>query len=83
MNPNVVGALINSALYLACVFIAGIVTAHPIAWKLALVAMGVTYLQHLTTLPDPSGWLPTLRFRLIMVLLSIALGLAAGIALLF
>ena len=46
MHPNVAGALLNSAIYLLCVFVAGIVTAHPFAWKEALVAMGITYLSH-------------------------------------
>jgi hypothetical protein len=78
MHPNIIGALINSALYLACVFIAGIVTAHPLAWKLALVAMGMTYLSHyaqLTTLAE--------IVAIVLVSLSIAFGLFAGLALLF
>jgi len=79
MYPNIIGALINSALYLACVFITGIVTAHPIAWKMALVAMGVTYLSHYAQLVPH---LPR-QVSLALVGISIVLGLTAGLSLLF
>lgn len=75
MNPNVVGALVNSALYLVCVFVAGIVTAHPIAWKLAVAAMGVTFFVYVLSRQP--------RVAVAAVFLSWMLGAAAGINLLF
>lgn len=79
MHPNVAGALVNSALYLVCVFVAGLVTGHPAAWKLALVAMGVTYLSHYAQLipgvPRASC--------IAIVALSIFIGMSAGVNLLF
>ena len=79
MHPNIVGALVNSALYLACVFIAGLVTAHQIAWKFALITMGVTYLSHYAQL------IPRVprQVSVALVGISIVLGLAAGLSLLF
>lgn len=50
MHPAIVGALINSALYLLCVFVAGLVTGHPLAWKAAVTAMGLAYLGYVTAL---------------------------------
>jgi hypothetical protein len=46
MHPNVAGAPINSALYLFCVFVAGLVTGHTVAWQLSLAAMGVAFISH-------------------------------------
>lgn len=79
MHPNVVGALLNSALYLLCTFAAGLATGHPMAWKLALVAMGVTYLSHMLSL------IPSVSRELCQTIVaaSIAFGAAAGITLLF
>lgn len=82
MNPAVVGALLNSALYLLTVFVAGLVTGHPIAAKCAVAAFGVTYLAyHLMVV----GWVDG-RFKPaanILVALSIAIGAFAGLDLLF
>lgn len=79
MNPNIIGALINSALYLLCVFVAGIVTGHPVAWKLALVALGVTYISHIAQI----GPLVSRDWCMGIVVLSVALGATAGVDLLF
>lgn len=76
MHPNLVGALINSALYLLCVFIAGIATAHPLAWKLALVTIGVAFFSHVLQAVKSRAADP-------VVVLSWLIGLAAGLALLF
>lgn len=82
MHPNIVGALINSAIYLLCVFVAGIVTNHPAAWKFAVVAIGVTYLSHMISIH--AGRSIVLRdIATATVVMSIALGAAAGILLLF
>lgn len=79
MHPNVAGAMLNSALYLLCVFVAGIVTGHPGAWRMAVIAMGVTYISHyLQIIPGISRDLCTG-----VVVASIAIGAAAGVDLLF
>lgn len=78
MNPVVVGAQINSALYLLCAFVAGTVTGHPVAWKLALAAMGVTYLSYIAQL---ESHIPRAAASWIVVA-SVVLGAAAGLALL-
>lgn len=83
MHPNYVGALLNSAIYLACVFFAGIVVGDPLAWKLALAAMGVTYLSHILQLPAPSGRHLPMSIMFLAVIASVVLGIAAGVALLF
>jgi hypothetical protein len=75
MHPNVVGALLNSAIYLVCVFVAGL-TGHHVASELALVAMGLTYLSHLAQIQQ--RW-----FGDVLVSLSIIAGVCAGLALLF
>lgn len=79
MHPNIIGALVNSALYLTCVFVAGLVTGHPLAWKLALIAIGVTYVSHyLQLIPSISRDVCTGA-----VVASMAIGIAAGLDLLF
>lgn len=84
MHPNYVGALLNSAIYLACVFFAGIVVGDPLAWKLALAAMGVTYLSHVAGMRaavlQSGRWITVSNA---VVIASIAIGIAAGVALLF
>lgn len=78
MHPNYVGALLNSALYLLSVFVAGLVTAHPLAWKLAIVAFGVTFLSHVFQLE------PRLKsIAAVLVVLSWLLAAPAGLALFF
>ena len=42
----VIGIYINSALYLAGVFVAGIITNNPTAWKLSLATAGFCYLTY-------------------------------------
>jgi hypothetical protein len=79
MHPNFVGALLNSALYLVSVFVAGLMTGHKFAWQCAVVAMGVTYLSHVAQLVELTPRVLTAD-RLIMF--SVALGIAAGLALL-
>jgi 4-hydroxybenzoate polyprenyltransferase len=82
LNPAIIGALINSALYLVCVFVAGLVTGHPWAWKLAIASIGVTFLaysfqlhqQRMKAQPDAV---------VVLILFSWLLGAAAGILLLF
>lgn len=82
MNPIHVGALLHSALYLGGCFLAGAVAHNGAAWRLALAAMGVTYLGYLLQIMAERST----RFDGLitpMVGLSNLLGFAAGIALLF
>lgn len=80
MPQMVVGAIVNSAIYLVAVFYAGLTYGHPYAWKFAIAAMGVTYLSYLVQIPGREA-APTIAA--ILVVASILLGAAAGIALLF
>lgn len=82
MHPNFVGALINSALYLTCVFVAGVVTGHRLAWQCAVAAMGVTYLSHVAQFTVAQLGLVT-PLGTWLVFVSMGLGLIAGLALLF
>lgn len=41
-----IGIYINSALYLTGVFVAGLVTNNPSAWKSALFSAGIAYLAY-------------------------------------
>lgn len=78
MNPFVtIGVLLNSALYLTGCFVAGLVTANAMAWRLALASAGVTYVCYLIQplgLPRPAV--------ICVVAISIVLGLGAGLSLL-
>lgn len=86
MTPDqrllVIGLYINSALYLTGTFVAGIVTQHPWAWRASLASAGVSYIAYALQLPSP-GKPETPGLNLLAVLLSVALGLAAGLILLF
>lgn len=97
MQFMIAGAMINSWLYLAAVFIAGFMDGKDVAWKLDIAAIGVTYLSYLAAIPrlqpdntvtfDPTPRIVTPRWQIaaqpILVWLSIAMGAGAGIALLF
>jgi arginine exporter protein ArgO len=77
MNPFVyVGLLLNSALYLVCVFVAGIFTHNALSWKLAIATMGVCYLCYLA-----QDMAASRRVAGALVVLSIILGVAAGLLL--
>lgn len=77
MHHAVMGALINSALYLSAAFSAGLALGNSIAWKLSLMAMGLTFMSHVAQI-FPSR-LPSMTRGLI--LMSWVLGAAAGLAL--
>jgi len=76
--------MLNSALYLSAVFIASIVENNVIAMKTAVAAFGFTYLGYLaaTRIRWDSGWSAWVIISNIVVAMSIALGVAAGLALL-
>lgn len=87
MNPIHLGILLNSALYLFCVWYAGLFHDKPAAWKFAIIAMGVTYvsycLQLTASLPDlRPAWLTSWVIASV-VGWSVVFGVAAGLALLF
>lgn len=69
------GGMLNSALYLSGCFIAGLYTANGTAWRLSLAALGATYLTYNAQCGRhwSKDWL---------LGASIALGIAAGLALL-
>jgi len=76
-----VGALLNSALFLAGCFVAGILYRNPMAWRLALVAAGLTYLSHLCHVQHfPGDRLAVWGNMLTWV--AIVVSIAAGLALL-
>jgi hypothetical protein len=78
------GVLLNSALYLTAVLVAGIATNHGAAWRVAIAAMGVTFLSHLlgcATCRAPQSralW----GLQNVVTMVSIVLGLLAGLLLL-
>ena len=74
-----IGAYINSALYCAGVFVAGIVRGNPWAWRLALATVGVTFLCYNAQLALPQIGRGTLSF---MTWCTIVVGICAGVSLL-
>lgn len=74
----VIGIYINSALYLMGVFVEGLLTAHPNAWRYALVAAGLSYLSYVMQVASVPRTLCA-----IVVCISFSAGAAAGILLLF
>lgn len=52
----IVAALLNGALFLSAVFVAGLVTQNPLAWKLAIVAMGFAFLGYVAQYHQFSAW---------------------------
>lgn len=95
LQPIIRGIQVNSALYLTMAFVFALASGHPGAGKLAVAATGVTYLGYALQMPklvgefpnDPTPRVVYFRFQRaiaqFMVIWSIALGAAAGIALLF
>ncbi len=76
MNQISIGVLLNSALYLAGCVAAGLVTGNTWAWRLALAALGATYISYALQIGDHRMAAPA-------VWLSIGLGFAAGLKLLW
>ena len=76
------GVLFNSALYIVLTFWAGLVLWRPHASVLAVATAGVTYLSYNALFAFEQYRLDWIgRVANILVLLSVAMGLAAGIAL--
>lgn len=77
----VAGAFLNSALYLTCAFVAGLMTGNPIAWRAALASMGLAFLCYVFQL---MGERPFWRYAAAAaVAASIGAGVWAGVTLLF
>lgn len=74
-----VGSYINSALYCAGVFVAGMVTGNALAWRLALVTAGLNFIAYF--LQICARYVP-LWAQLASVGVTIIVGIAAGVALL-
>lgn len=73
-----IAILLNSALYLVGVFTAGIVTGNHVAWQVALITSAICYIS-----PTMQLALPEHRAaNFVLAVLSVALGVAAGVALL-
>ncbi len=88
MNLYALGAMLNSALYLTAVVVAGLWTGHGWSWKLGIAAFGLTYLGYLAQFCQQppisdeakAGWRV---LEVFMVPWSIMVGFAAGLMLLF
>ena len=74
----IVGIYVSSTLYLAMVFAAGVLTAHPLAWKLAAATAGANYFSYFVQLISVKLW-----FCVFLVATSIGLGALAGLSLLW
>ena len=78
-----IGVLLNSALYLTGVLVAGLAEHNWPALRLTLAACGITYLSYICHFvanhDDNDNWAKRAR---LLVLLSIAFGASAGVALL-
>lgn len=79
MPPVFVGILLNSALYLGSCVVAGLVSGYPVAWRLAVAAMGVTYLGYMGQIIEAVP--PKVQYAVVAA--SVVIGAAAGVALLF
>jgi hypothetical protein len=74
----IVGIYVASALYIVLVFAAGFLTAHPVSWKRAVATAGACYVSYFVQLLCAQFW-----FCCLLVSISIALGAAAGLSLLW
>ena len=73
-----IGAWINSALYLAGVFVAGQIAHNTVAWAFALATAGISFLSYCCQMSEKCPRETSVAITLI----SVASGFIAGIALL-
>lgn len=77
-----IAILINSALYLTGVFVAGLMLGNGWAWKLALLTAGLCYLSYMVQLialhADGKAMVP---LSLMLIIATIVVGAAGGIML--
>lgn len=78
MNLLIVAIIVNSALYIAMVFTAGLVTHNAVAYMIAIMTAGVCYLSYSAQVI----WPKQNFVSLVTVLASIVLGVLAGVSLL-
>ncbi len=76
-----IGVLLNSALYLAACITIGVVMHNGAAWKVGLASVGITYFSYICKCAEPDE--PWTTVAPWLVWLSIILGAAAGVVLLF
>lgn len=83
------GLLINSALYVAGCFVAGIVFGVPLAWKLAMTTAAIAYLSYTAqqiALADRMSYEAgrvVHGIAIVLTLASVGTGAIAGLGLLF
>lgn len=80
-----IGVLLNSALYLTGVVVAGLVTHSAFSWRFGIIAAGLTYLSyvcHFGSNPDDRWGLACEGLAAPLVWASIAAGVLAGLGLL-
>jgi hypothetical protein len=70
------GVYLSATTYLVLVFIAGILTVHPVAWRLSILTAGLNYLAYTTQLANLRS------VAIVLVSASAVTGAAAGILLL-
>ncbi len=73
-----IGIYLNSVLYLAGCFLAGMTTGNVWAWKVALASAAFCYLAYVSQVNDGPRWASAF-----VVWLSVLAGMVAGIFLLF
>lgn len=78
MDYRILGAMLNSALYLISVAFIGVVTNHLPSTYFAIAAMGFAYLSYVAQIIGPDKWYVSQA----LVWFSIACGVVAGIKLL-
>lgn len=78
----VIATLVNSALYLSAVFAAAIIDHNLIARNVCIAAIGATYLSYLIQIGGKRVGAEAIAVS-ITIAVSLALGTAAGLALLF
>lgn len=87
MNPLVgVGVIVNSALYLLCVFVSGMLQGNPWAWKGAIAAFGLTYLTYFAQsllYPARAGTEWIYGMAMVLNVAAIILAAVSGLTLLF
>lgn len=75
MSPLSVGLILNSALYLVCIFVAALVRGDRLAMYAAIVTMGICYLSYAAQIMVPDNK----RINGSLFIASVVSGLAAGV----
>lgn len=75
---SLLGLLLNSALYIALVFVGGVLAGNPLVWKLAIATAGICYICYVLQAVNAKAWASGF-----VTLLSVITGVGAGLCLLF